>query len=114
MKLTKGMTVDQIYAPAMEITGQSEADDYLAAIVCHLVEDWGKSIAEASQIAKKNLAYYAGYYDSETRERVERLFQCEHPVLGSIAEKGIPTFEEAFNIGVQMGREMKASQEVQS
>jgi hypothetical protein len=34
--------------------------------------------------------------------------------FGSIAEKGSLTPEEAFNIGVQMGKEMKAKQEVQS
>jgi len=107
------MTVREIYGPAMEITEQSAADDYLAAIVCYLVEEWGRPIAEASQVAKKNLGYFAGYYDAETRERVERLFQCEHPFFGSIAENGRPTPEEAFNIGVKVGEKMKAEMEVQ-
>ncbi|TXH09637.1 MAG: hypothetical protein E6R03_16465 [Hyphomicrobiaceae bacterium] len=46
---------------------------------------------------------FAGYYDSETRERVERLFKCEHPIFGAIATKGQPTAELAFALGVIRG-----------
>ena len=55
--------------------------------------------AEAEKICKSNLGYYAGYYDNETRARVEKLFLCEHPIFGSIKENGAPTPEEAFNAG---------------
>ncbi len=46
-----------------------------------------------------NLGYFAGYYDSETRERVERLFKCSHPVFGAIAACGQPSVKEAWAAG---------------
>ena len=54
--------------------------------------------SEAEQICKSNLGYFAGYYDHETRMRVERLFKCSHPVFGVAKEKEI-TAEEAFELG---------------
>lgn len=54
----------------------------------------GKTREEAEQIERSNLGYYAGYHLDETRERVERLFRCAHPVFGSIAENGPATLEQ--------------------
>jgi hypothetical protein len=45
------------------------------------------------------LGYFAGYYDHATRERVERLYRCAHPVFGS-ASAGPPTAESAILSGV--------------
>ena len=59
---------------------------------------------EAEGLARGNLGYWAGYFDHATRERVERLFRCEHPVFGSVAEKGPPTPEEAFRLGVEWAK----------
>lgn len=59
--------------------------------------------------AFKIVGYYAGYYDSETRERVERLFMCAHPVFGSIADNGAPTPDEAYDAGFEMGEKIKAA-----
>lgn len=99
------MTIGELYDPAMEITDQAAADLYFQRLVSQCMERFGKSRAEAIEIQKANLGYYAGYYDNETRERVERLFNCAHPVFGSIAKSGPPTPEQAFNAGVKAGRE---------
>jgi hypothetical protein len=45
-------------------------------------------------------AFFAGYYDSETRERVERLFKCQHPIFGSAQ----PTQREALAAGMVAAR----------
>lgn len=88
--------------PAMEITEQADADQYMAAYVSHIQRHLDAQPREddmtAEQIAKVNLGYFAGYYDHETRERVERLFRTRHPVFGS-ASAGSPTAEEAFEAG---------------
>lgn len=56
---------------------------------------------QAIEIAKSNLGYFAGYYDDDTRRRIEKLFQCSHPIFGSIEKMGTPTAEESFSAGYE-------------
>lgn len=100
------ITISEKYAPAIRITDQAEADAYFARCVEHTMR-FGKTRAEAEALERSNLGYFAGYYDHETRARVERLFQCAHPIFGAIAEKGPPTPEEAFRLGVEAGQKTK-------
>lgn len=58
------------------------------------------------ELAKKNLGYWAGYHSVKTRERVERLFDCEHPIFGRYAEMGSPTNKEALECG-RTGKTLK-------
>ena len=78
IEFREGMTMNEVYGPAMEI----------------------------AEITKKNLGYFAGYYNHETRARVERLFACEHPVFGKISVQGPPSAEEAFRKGLEFGRKV--------
>jgi len=110
MKL-KGTTIGEVYGPAMEIKDQAEADDYFEQLVQQSMEQHGKTREEAVAMNRSNLGYYAGYYDNETRERVERLFKCAHPIFGSIAVKGPPTPEQAFKMGQEMGEKVKREKE---
>lgn len=107
-KPTSKLTFGDILHPAMAITDQADADQYLAAYIQNIRED-RKDLPEGStepeKVAKGNLGYFAGYYDSETRQRVERLFKCAHPVFGSIADNGVPTAEEALEAGRRLGAE---------
>lgn len=73
------ITTGEKYGPAMEITDQATADDYFEKCVTHSMI-FGNTRKEAEDIERQNLGYYAGYYDNETRERVERLFHCQHPL----------------------------------
>ena len=93
------ITIGEKYSPAMEMADQETADAYFEKCVKHCMRH-GRSRAEAESIEKQNLGYYAGYYDSETRERVERLFKCSHPVFGSVARSGQPTAKEALAAGM--------------
>lgn len=77
----------QAYEPAMSITRQADADQYFAALVAYGVRRYGESRAAVERIERENLAYYAGYFDRETRLRVERLFRCAHPVFGEARER---------------------------
>ena len=92
------MTIGEKYGPAMNITDQAQADAYFEQCVQECMAH-GRTREEAESIERQNLGYYAGYYDNETRCRVERLFRCSHPVFGAIAEHGAPTPEEAFEMG---------------
>jgi len=115
------LTYGECLGTAMSITDPEDAKQYFEAYVefqlkfmkdekIRLLEMKSKGgnidvdamlKSEAEAICKSNLGYYAGYYDNETRERVERLFCCEHPIFGSFADNGSPTPQEAFNSGVQ-------------
>lgn len=98
-QLPEEITIGDKYGPAMKIEDQAEADAYFEACVAHTMQFGGKDRAEAEHIERSNLGYYAGYYDNETRHRVERLFRCAHPVFGRIAAVGAPTTEEALQAG---------------
>jgi hypothetical protein len=103
--LSQDASCEEKYDPAMAITDQAEADVYFERLIRHNMR-FGTTRAEAETIERENLGYWAGYCDNGTRERVERLFRCRHPVFGSIAENGPPTTEQAWAMGQRLGCEM--------
>lgn len=86
----------------MSITDEALALKYFDALIVRHLRLTATSRDQAGAIERSNLGYFAGYYDHETRARVERLFNCAHPIFGAIAEKGPPTAEEAFMAGVAL------------
>lgn len=102
------LTIRECLAPAMAITEQADADQYLADYVAYikngLEEEREDDGLTAEEIANINIGYYTGYYDNETRARVERLFRCAHPIFGSVAKNGSPTAEQALAAGAQAAR----------
>jgi hypothetical protein len=95
--LPKDITIGDAYNPAMEITTQEDADAYFDLLVRSSMKNYGNTKEKAIENEKSNLGYYAGYFDAETRARVYKLFQCQHPIFGLIE----PTPEEAFDKGVK-------------
>lgn len=94
------------YSKAMNTQTQAEADVYLAALIDRNVANTELSRKEAQEVERSNLAYWAGYCDNETRERIERLFCCAHPFLGAIAETGPLTATQCLEIGRELGRQL--------
>jgi len=92
----------EMLAPAMKITEPKEATEYLEAMVQHNMERHGQSREEATHIQKSNLAFFAGYYDHETRLRVENMFGCIHPVFGAAVD-GPMSPQKAFEMGALFG-----------
>lgn len=97
-ELPENITIGGKYKPAMEIKSIEDAKKYFDILVKHCMRH-GRSKEDAVIIEKSNLGYFAGYYDGKTRKRVEGLFQCLHPIFGSIADKGETTPKEAFEMG---------------
>lgn len=110
------LTYGEIFDWANSISDPDEAqeflNDYTDYIVPFLKEEKIKLLemggnidvnkmlkSQAIEIAKSNLGYFAGYYDDDTRRKIEKLFLCSHPIFGSIEKNGAPTSEEAFNAG---------------
>lgn len=105
------LTYGECLGPAMEITDQADANQYLADYIAwqqkNLDKDPNPQGLTAEQICKQNLGYYAGYYSNDVRKRVEKLFMCAHPIFGSIKEKGAPKPGEAFKMGQAIADKMK-------
>lgn len=99
------ITFGDKYGPAMKIKTQAEADTYFERCVTHTMSSFGLSRDKAEETERMNLGYFAGYYDDETRARIEKLFRCAHPFFGSIAKNGTPTPEEAFAAGKRLAAE---------
>ena len=96
----------QVYEAAMVAKNEAEANWLLTkAIDLHHDAKPDRPLNHVEAIERENIAYFAGYYDNETRARVERLFKCAHPVFGAIAENGPPSPELAFAKGQVMGLE---------
>ena len=99
----KEMTIGEKYGPAMKITSRKEAKEYLEECIQHTMRFFNKTRKEARDIELANLGYYAGYCDTDTRKRVEYLFNCVHPVFGPAKSK-IITAEEALELGMKMAK----------
>lgn len=97
------MALSEIYEPAMKITTKSEAEIFLNELSNFIAGNQLSLYNYALEVAKENIAYYAGYYDIETRIRVEDLFKCEHPVMKKAAHYTY-TNEELFAMGQEWAR----------
>lgn len=102
------LSYGETLGPAMGITDQEDADqyfrEYVAFLNTHMKARTDHKGRTAEDIARINLGYYAGYYDHETRLRVESLFKCRHPWLGA-ASDGVLTPDQAFEAGRRMAVE---------
>lgn len=96
------LTFGECLEPAMKITEQEDADQYFLEYVNYIQKfldiEPRNDNKSAYDIAKINLGYY---YDNKTRERVEELFFCSHPIFGKIKDNGSPTPQQAFKAGVK-------------
>lgn len=105
------LTYGDCLKPAMEITDPEDAKQYLTEYVKHIQKYLDTKPRDdqmtAEDIAKINLGYFAGYYDNDTRERVEKLFTCAHPIFGTIKDNGSPTPEQAFQAGENLAKNQK-------
>lgn len=96
-KLTYGEALDPIF----KITDAEDARQYKQAYIRY-TEKFSQEFTKgntAESIVNTNIGYYAGYGSTEDRERIEKLFQCAHPVFGAIKDNAVPTSEQAFKMG---------------
>lgn len=106
------LTFGECLQPAMQITEQEDATQYLEKYVAYIQKKLDEEPRDddmtAEAIAKANLGYFAGYYDNEVRARVEKLFLCSHPIFGKIEETGPITPEAAFTAGMNYAKKQES------
>lgn len=90
----------EAYNPAMKMTDEADALEYLEALIERSIRIWKQTPEEARKTQLSNIGYFAGYYGHETRQRVQALFGAVHPIFGETQ----PTPEEAFKAGYDLGK----------
>ena len=79
-------TMGEIFSLANSLAkegAKSKCDDFLIAYATSIL-DANESVAnyeDALKIAKSNLGYFAGYFNSTTYERVNKTYGAIHPVF---------------------------------
>jgi len=80
------LTFGECLDPTAEISSEEEAEQYLKDYTEYVQNALNKNPRNdemtALDICKINIGYYSGYLDSETAERVKKLFNCKHPIFG--------------------------------
>lgn len=75
-----------VFDKALEIAETCDGDrcqNFLTAYANWIIEVNGHyNIEEATEIAKSNLGYFAGYYSSEVYETINKAYSAVHPVFG--------------------------------
>jgi hypothetical protein len=98
-------TTGELLEPAMRITDQADAEAWFRLVCAEVAAESGIELEEVERSIRAQLGYFAGYYDHETRRRVERLFRTTHPVFGAAGDSP-PTAAEAYRAGVALGRRL--------
>ncbi len=103
------MTMGELMERALKVRTKEEARVFLDEYVESLRDgERGPVLShreETLRVARKNLAYFAGYYSEADRLHIETLFECAHPVFGPVAADQTPGPEGAYAAGLRRGQE---------
>ena len=96
-------TIGEVFNEALHYakTDKNKASDFFKAYIEYILNtnDKVNTYAEAEEIAKSNLGYFAGYYNRETIDIIYKTYQCSHPIFGDKPYDVSP--QEAFEKGME-------------
>ena len=94
------------YALNLAKNDKQEAKNFFKEYIEYIYRDNDEvnSLERATEIAKSNFGYFAGYYDQEVCDIIYETYQCSHPIFGDKPFDVSP--EEAFQKGLELGREL--------
>jgi len=113
-------TIEEIYNVRID---SAKTDEEIKEFYQDMIKDTAKILKEsdeaefkpeeAENLVKANLGYILGYHRKDIREKWYKLFRdVVHPWFGAGFGRGEdPTPQEAFDLGVGLGKEMKAKKE---
>lgn len=70
-------------------------------------KEYVKAYCALGPYARQNIGYVSGYYDSETRSKIQKIFETAHPIFGT----STPSGDEALKVGQKLGEEAKQKAE---
>lgn len=105
MSKTYGQQFDEANACKTEV----EAAAWLEKEIARHVKEFGQTPEKAKEVILINIGYMAGYYDSETAHRINRLFGAEHPIFGGDDYFENVSPEQAFQAGQDYCKKYKES-----
>lgn len=106
----KDYTTQELFDWIMKKDSADDADNMIESIVLALMkpDDTEDKKNELEINIRSNLAYMGGYYSTKHRIKIEELVNTPHPIFGW-AKDGVPTAEEAYLMGLQMGEKARNS-----
>lgn len=87
-------SLSTLWRMAMNANTPQEADEIFEALVGLFVKEMPRNRAEKE--VRRQIGYNGGRMSNTSRAKIERLFKCEHPYFGKMAEMGPPSPEEAY------------------
>jgi hypothetical protein len=72
-------TYGEQFESALKCQTREEAEHWMETEVTQYIEQYGGTPEEAIGIIKHNLGYMAGYYSSDTADKIRNLFSANHP-----------------------------------
>ena len=79
-------TMGDVFKTALDVAKRTpgKCNDFLEAYAQEIAEDNGCSKEESLKIAKSNLGYFAGYYDTKTAKLIQDRYGAVHPIFGGL------------------------------
>lgn len=79
------ISMGQVFNMALSLakTDYDEAQNFFKEYIKYIYEDNKNiSLEKAEEIAKRNLGYFAGYFDSDICNIIYKTYECSHPIFG--------------------------------
>jgi hypothetical protein len=89
------------YLESALVQTREEAAAYYEKLIEIEVTEEFRDRAVATILVRWHIGYSFGYQIAEERDRLERLYDIDHPVLGSIRENGVPDLVKLFTAGAE-------------
>lgn len=96
-----GKTYVEQFDEALACKDRQEAGIWLAKEIRRYWIEFNKPMTEAESIIKQNLGYMAGYYDHDTAQKINRLFDATHPIFGTASYHQELTPRDALEAGIE-------------
>ena len=99
-------TMGEVFNEALRLakTDSYEAQEFFREYINWISIQNHYSWDKATEIAKSNFGYFAGYYDEETCDIIYKTYQCSHPIFGY--KPFSVSAEEAYQKGLEMGKKL--------
>ena len=100
-------TMGEVFDMALKLakTDKEEAKKFFKEYINYISMVNHYSLDKATNIAKSNFGYFAGYYDEEVCDIIYKTYQCSHPIFGD--KPFSVSAEDAYKKGLELGSKLK-------